>query len=349
MASNSRIGIVGGTGYTGAELVRLLAQHPSATLHCVSSRSLLGQPVAQHFPSLRGHVDLAFEAPDSARLRECALVFFATPHGVAMQSAQGLLDAGVRVVDLSADFRLRDVQAFERWYGMPHAAPELLREAAYGLPECNREAVRAARLVGNPGCYPTAVQLGLAPLLKAGCAELGSLVADAKSGVTGAGRDVKQASLFSENADSFRAYGVAGHRHHPEIMQELARMAGSEVDCAQINCVFTPHLLPIQRGILATLHVRLTREVDAQELFQKHYAEEPFVDVLPPGTLPETRNVRGSNRCQIAVVPQAGGRLVVLSVIDNLVKGASGQAVQNMNLLLGMDETAGLLQPALWP
>lgn len=340
-----RVGIVGGTGYTGAELVRLLSQHPKARLHCISSRALQGQPVADSFPSLRGFVDLVFEAPDSPRLRECALVFFATPHGVAMRAAGELLDAGVRVVDLSADFRLRDPSLFEHWYGLPHAAPGLLAEVAYGLPECNREAIAAARLVANPGCYPTAVQLGYAPLLRSGHAELASLVADAKSGVSGAGREAKQGSLFCENADSFRAYGVAGHRHHPEIVQELRRLAGSDA----VDCVFTPHLLPIQRGILATLHGCMHDAVDAQALFESHYADEPFVDVLPPGMLPETRNVRGTNRCQIAVVPQANRRLVVISVIDNLVKGASGQAVQNMNLMLGLDETAGLLQPALWP
>jgi len=344
MTSTLSVGLVGGTGYTGAELVRLLSAHPQAELVCISSRGQLGEPVAAAFPSLRGHTELRFAAPDDPALRACDAVFFATPHGTAMHAAAGLLEAGVRVIDLSADFRLRDPAVFRQWYGLEHAAPGLLAEAVYGLPERKREAIARARLIANPGCYPTAVQLALAPLLLAGCADRTSLVADCKSGVTGAGREARTGSLYSENADSFRAYGVAGHRHGAEISQELAEAAGAEVDC-----VFTPHLLPIQRGILATLHGRLTRETDIQALFEAHYADEPFVDVLPAGTLPETRNVRGSNRCQIAVVPQARGRFVVLSVIDNLVKGASGQAVQNMNLACGLDETAGLMQAALWP
>jgi N-acetyl-gamma-glutamyl-phosphate reductase len=340
----ARVGIVGGTGYTGAELVRLLAGHPGAELACISSRQHCGAAVAAMFPSLRGVTDLCFGDPEAAELRDCDVVFFATPHGVAMQAAPALLNAGVRVVDLSADFRLRDATVFERWYGMPHAAPETLAEAVYGLPELMREAVAGARLVANPGCYPTSVQLGFAPLLAAGLAAPESLVADVKSGVTGAGREAKTASLFSENHDSFRAYGAGGHRHGAEVNQELSRLAGAAVDC-----VFVPHLLPIQRGIHATLHARLLEARDLQALYEDFFRDEPFVDVLPAGALPETRNVRGSNRCQIAVVPQSGRRVTVCAVIDNLVKGASGQAIQNMNLMLGLDEAAGLDQPALWP
>lgn len=339
-----QVGIIGGTGYTGAELVRLLHSHPAAHLACISSRAHAGTRVTDMFPSLRGFCDLAFVMPDDEALGRCDVVFFATPHGVAMQAAPELLDAGVRVIDLSADFRLRDVEVFERWYGLPHAAPDWLARAAYGLSERYAAEIAQASLIANPGCYPTAVQLGLAPLLEAGLADTTQLVADVKSGITGAGREAKVGSLFAENADSFRAYGVAGHRHGPEVNQELSAMAGSAVDC-----VFTPHLLPIQRGILATLHVRLCAPTDVQALYESHYQKAPFVDILPAGTLPETRNVRGTNRCQIAVVPQAGDRLVVLSVIDNLVKGASGQAVQNMNIAFGLEETTGLLQPAIWP
>lgn len=339
-----RVGIVGGTGYTGAELVRLLSMHAAAELVCITSRQNAGRPVVELFPALRGVTELAFEDPETPSLRECEVVFFATPHGTAMQAAPALLDAGIRVVDLSADFRLRDTDVFQRWYGMPHGATDWLAQAVYGLPETMRASLPEARLVANPGCYPTAVQLGLAPLLAAGAADLSSLIADVKSGVTGAGREARTGSLFSENHDSFRAYGAAGHRHAPEVNQELGRMAGSDVDC-----VFTPHLLPIQRGIHATLHARLTDAVDLQALYAEHYRDEPFVDVLPAGVLPETRNVRGTNRCQIAVVPQSAHRVVICSVIDNLVKGASGQAVQNMNLMLGLDETLGLALPPLWP
>ncbi|MCR9091356.1 N-acetyl-gamma-glutamyl-phosphate reductase [Algiphilus sp.] len=342
--NKARVGIVGGTGYTGAELMRLLAAHPRVELVCITSRKLAGQRVTDSFPSLRGHVDLVFEAPDAGQLSRCDVVFFATPHGTAMQEAPALLDAGIKVVDLSADFRLRDADVFAQWYGMTHTATGWLERAAYGLPETHREDIRAAALTANPGCYPTAVQLGLAPLLKACVVDLESLVADVKSGVTGAGREAKTGSLFCENNDSFRAYGVAGHRHGPEVNQELSWLAGAEVDC-----VFTPHLLPIQRGILATLHLRVRAAGDIQAMYEAHYADEPFVDVLPAGQSPETRNVRGTNRCQIGIVPIAGERVVVLSVIDNLVKGASGQAVQNMNLMMGFEEGTALMQPGLWP
>ena len=340
----ARVGIVGGTGYTGAELVRLLAGHPGAELACISSRQHRGEAVAAMFPSLRGVTDLRFGDPDTPELRDCDVVFFATPHGIAMRAAPALLEAGVRVIDLSADFRLRDAAVFERWYGMSHEAPEALAESVYGLSELMREAIAGARLVANPGCYPTAVQLGFAPLLAEGLLVPESMVADVKSGVTGAGREAKTGNLFSENHDSFRAYGAGGHRHGVEVNQELSRIAGVPVDC-----IFTPHLLPIQRGIHATLHARLHEAQDLQALYEGFYRDEPFVDVLPVGVLPETRNVRGSNRCQIAVVPQSGQRVTVCAVIDNLVKGASGQAIQNMNLMLGLDEAAGLAQPALWP
>lgn len=340
-----KVGVVGGTGYTGVELLRLLAQHPQVELKAVTSRGEAGTLVADMFPSLRGRVSLAFSDPANADLAACDLVFFATPNGIAMQQAAALLDAGVRVIDLAADFRIRDIAEWEKWYGMKHAAPDWVAKAVYGLPEYNREAIRGARLVANPGCYPTAVQLGFRPLLAAGCVDASSLVADAKSGVSGAGRKAETHILFSEAADSFKAYGVPGHRHLPEIRQGLRQLAGEEV-----GLTFVPHLVPMIRGIHATLYARLTREIDLQGLFAEAYAGEPFVDVLPAGSHPDTRSVRSANTCRIAVHrPQGGDVVVVLSVIDNLVKGAAGQAIQNMNLMFGVNETDGLCQLPVLP
>jgi len=340
-----KVGIVGGTGYTGVELLRLLAAHPQAALQVITSRADASTPVSQMFPSLRGHVDLPFTHPDEAHLEQCDLVFFATPNGIAMQQARALLDAGVRVIDLAADFRIRDIAAWEKWYGMAHACPDLVAEAVYGLPEMNRAQIKTARLVANPGCYPTAVQLGFIPLLEEGVIEAGGLIADAKSGVSGAGRKAEIGFLFSEAADNFKAYGVGGHRHLPEIRQGLARAAGHEV-----GLTFVPHLTPMIRGIHATLYGRLVRETDMQALFEQRYANEPFVDVMPVGSHPETRSVRGANRCRIAVHrPQGGDTVVVLSVIDNLVKGAAGQAVQNMNIMFGLPEGLALDNLPLLP
>ncbi len=341
-----KIGIVGGTGYTGVELLRLLALHPAAELVAITSRGEKGIPVSQWFPNLRGRVDLAFVEPDDALLKRCDVVFFATPNGTAMKSAPTLLEAGVKIIDLAADFRLRQVAEWEQWYGMPHACPELLEEAVYGLPEINREAIRKARLVANPGCYPTAVQLGFLPLLTAGVVDRSSLIADAKSGASGAGRKAEVGILLCEAGDNFKAYGVSGHRHLPEICQGLTTLAGAPVDL-----VFVPHLTPMIRGIHATLYATLTDlDVDLQALFEQHYASEPFVDVLPPKSHPETRSVRGANHCRLAVHrPQNGKIVVVLSVIDNLVKGAAGQAVQNMNLMFDLPEMTGLEQIALLP
>jgi N-acetyl-gamma-glutamyl-phosphate reductase len=340
-----KAGIVGGTGYTGVELLRLLAQHPHCELRAITSRKEAGMPVAEMFPNLRGHVDLRFSEPAAAGLEKCDVVFFATPNGVAMQEARALVDAGARIVDLAADFRIRDVAVWEQWYKMKHACPELVAEAVYALPEINREQIRKARVIANPGCYPTAVQLGFLPLLEAGCVDLDHLIADAKSGVSGAGRKAETHILHAEASDNFKAYGVPGHRHHPEISQGLARAAGREV-----NLVFVPHLTPMIRGIHATLYAQLTKDVDLQALYEKRYAGEAFVDVMPAGSHPETRSVRGANHCRIAVHrPQGGDTVVVLSVIDNLVKGAAGQAVQNMNLMFGLAEDAGLKQVALLP
>jgi N-acetyl-gamma-glutamyl-phosphate reductase len=290
-------------------------------------------------------VNLTFTDPAKAKLKDCDVVFFATPNGIAMQQTQELLDVGVRVIDLAADFRIKDIPTWEKWYGMSHASPKLVAEAVYGLPEINREQIKSARLVANPGCYPTAVQLGFLPLLKAGLVDTSHLIADAKSGVSGAGRKLETPFMYVEAADSFKAYGVAGHRHLPEISQGLTTMSGSP-----IKLTFVPHLLPMIRGIHATLYATLKTQADLQALFEHTYANEPFVDVLPAGAHPDTRSVRGSNHCRIAVhKPQDGDTVVVLSVIDNLVKGAAGQAIQNMNLMLGYPETSGLENVPLMP
>ncbi len=345
-----KAGIVGGTGYTGVELLRLLVAHPNVALQAITSRSEAGMPVAQMFPSLRGHVDLCFETPEQAGLEGCDVVFFATPHGVAMQQAPALLAHGVRLIDLAADFRLQDTARFEQWYKMPHACPEVLRESVYGLPELNRKAIVGARVVGNPGCYPTTVLLGLAPLFADGRAYVDPLhiIADCKSGVSGAGRKAAVGTLFSEASDNFKAYGLPGHRHHPEITEHLHGLAGTAV-----NVTFVPHLVPMIRGMFSTLYLRIAPEAmatDFQALYARHYAGEPFVDVMPAGSLPETRSVRGANTLRIAVHrPDGGDHLVVLVVQDNLVKGASGQAIQNMNLMFGLPEGAGLGHAGLLP
>lgn len=340
-----KIGIVGGTGYTGVELLRILARHPQAQLVAITSRKETGVPVAEMFPSLRGSVDLKFSDPKDAGLASCDVVFFATPNGIAMTEAPALLSAGVKVIDLAADFRIKDITVWEKWYGMTHACPDLVKEAVYGLPEVNREAIKGARIVANPGCYPTATQLGFLPLVEAGVVDDQHLIADTKSGVSGAGRKAETHILFSEASDNFKAYGVAGHRHLPEVRQGITRAAGHEV-----ALTFVPHLVPMIRGIHATLYARLTKEVDLQALFEKRYAGEPFVDVLPAGSQPDTRSVRASNLCRIAVHrPQGGDMVVVLSVIDNLVKGAAGQAIQNMNLMFGLPETLGLTQVPVLP
>jgi N-acetyl-gamma-glutamyl-phosphate reductase len=340
-----KAGIGGGTGYTGVELLRLLAAHPDVEIAAITSRGEAGTPVARMFPSLRGRVDIAFSDPAQTDLTACQCVFFATPNGVAMGHARPLVDAGVKVIDLSADFRLKDIATWERWYKMKHAAPDLVAQAVYGLPEINREMIRGARLIANPGCYATAVQLALLPLVETDLVDRGHLVADAKSGVSGAGRKAEVDILFAEAGDNFKAYALGGHRHHPEIVQGLKGASGRDV-----GLTFVPHLVPMIRGILATVYARVTKEADFQQLFEKRYAGEPFVDVLPPGTQPETRWVRGSNHCRIAVHrPMGGDTLVVLAVEDNLVKGAAGQAVQNMNLAFGFPETRGLDQVALLP
>ncbi len=351
-----QVGIIGGTGYTGVELLRILANHPSVTIRVITSRSEQGVKVAEMFPNLRGAVDLEFKSPTLAELADCDVVFFATPNGVAMGQVPELLEAGIRVIDLSADFRIKDAGQWSQWYGQPHACPEVIATAVYGLPEMNREQVKGARLVANPGCYPTAVQLGFLPLLSHDLVDAGSLIADAKSGVSGAGRSPAIATLAGECSESFKAYGVAGHRHLPEISQGL-----QEVAKERVGLTFVPHLTPMIRGIHATLYATLNEraladaalnngETKLQSIYESCYRDEPFVDVMPAGSHPETRSVKGANHCRIAVHrPQGGNVIVVLAVIDNLVKGAAGQAVQNMNLMFGLDETTGLAAIGLLP
>ncbi len=344
-----KVGIVGGTGYTGVELLRLLALHPQVELTAITSRGDAGLAVADMFPSLRGLVNLVFTDPATANLTACDVVFFATPHGVAMTQTPALLAAGVKVIDLAADFRLQDVAVFEQWYKMPHSCTDILKDAVYGIPELYREQVKHAKVIGNPGCYPTTVLLGLAPLLEQGLLDLSvPIIADAKSGVSGAGRKAEVATLFAEASDNMKAYGVAGHRHHPEIHAQLTQLAKTNLEL-----IFVPHLVPMIRGMLSTIYVKLSAKannVDLQVLFEKRYANEQFVDVLPAGTLPETRSVRGANQLRIALHKQADtGYLTIIVVQDNLVKGAAGQAVQNMNIMFGFAENAGLQVVPLLP
>ena len=344
-----KIGIVGGTGYTGVELLRLLAVHPHSELTCITSRGEAGLAVADMFPSLRGFVDLKFSDPATANLSACDVVFFATPHGVAMSQAEALLKANVKIIDLAADFRLQNVATFEKWYKMPHTCADILKDAVYGIPELYRENIKNAQVIGNPGCYPTTVLLGLAPLLEQGLIDFSApIIADCKSGVSGAGRKAEVATLFAEASDNMKAYGVAGHRHHPEIHAQINQLAGSKVDF-----IFVPHLVPMIRGMLSTIYVKLSNKannLDLQALFEKHYANEQFVDVLSAGTMPETRSVRGSNQLRMALQSHADtGYLTIVVVQDNLVKGAAGQAVQNMNIMFNFDENSGLAIVPLLP
>ena len=349
-----KVGIVGGTGYTGVELLRLLAAHPEVEIQVITSRSEKGLPVADMYPNLRGHLDIAFSEPDMKILTQCDVVFFATPNGIAMTMARELVDAGVKVIDLAADFRIKDIKEWSKWYGMEHACPELVEQAVYGLPEVNRAEIKKAQLIANPGCYPTAVQLGLLPLIENGLIDTDNLIADAKSGVSGAGRTAAVATLQAESSENFKAYAVAGHRHLPEIKQGLA-LANIKSNKSEVGLTFVPHLVPMIRGIHATCYATLKDKkkntaAQLQALYEKQYADEVFVDVLPAGSFPETRSVKGANHCRMAIhVPQEGNTVVILSVIDNLVKGAAGQAVQNMNIMFALNEDAGLTAIALVP
>jgi N-acetyl-gamma-glutamyl-phosphate reductase len=340
-----KVGIVGATGYTGVELLRLLINHPKVTIQSITSRGEAGKYVSDLFPNLRGHIDQKFSLPDLEQLAACDLVFFATPHCVAMEMVPELIEHGVKVIDLSADFRLRDAAQWEHWYNMPHTCPELLSEAVYGLPEVNRDAIKSAQLIAVPGCYPTATQLGFIPLLEQGLIDTEHLIADVKSGVSGAGRKAAIGTLLTESSENMKAYAVTGHRHLPEITQGL-----NDISNDAVTLTFVPHLTPMIRGIHATLYGNLKRNFDLQALFEQRYANEPFVDILPPGSHPETRTVAGTNMCRIAVhQSEQSNTVIVLSVIDNLVKGASGQAIQNMNILFDLPEEMGLNLIAVIP
>ncbi|ENV79342.1 N-acetyl-gamma-glutamyl-phosphate reductase [Acinetobacter ursingii ANC 3649] len=346
------VGIVGGTGYTGVELLRLLLRHPQVTVRVLTSRTEAGKRVADMFPSLRGHTDLEFSDLNLDLLKQCDVVFFATPHGVAMQHAKELVAAQTKVIDLAADFRLQNLEQFEKWYGLQHSCPDVLKDSAYGLTELNREKIKKASVIGNPGCYPTTVQLGLAPLLKSeqNLVNPSCIIIDAKSGVSGAGRKASMGMIYSENADNFKAYGVSGHRHHPEIVEALENISGQKGVFDHI--VFVPHLVPMIRGMLSTIYLDLTEQganTDIQALYEQFYADEKFVDVMPPNSSPETRSVRGANELRIALYKPQPHKLIVLSVQDNLVKGAAGQAVQNMNLMFDFAEDAGLTGIGLLP
>jgi N-acetyl-gamma-glutamyl-phosphate reductase len=337
-----RVGIIGATGYTGLELVRLLHKHPKVQITALTSEQRAGERFSEIFPTYQGEVDLDFEALDPKSIGPKAdVVFLCLPHQKAMETAKAFLDQGLAVIDLSADFRLSAAEVYESWYG-PHRCHELLKEAVYGLPELHREQIRKAKLVANPGCYPTSCILGLAPLIKHQAIDLETIHCDSKSGVSGAGRTVAESNLFCEVNEDFKAYKVGEHRHTPEIEQELSRLAGK-----QVMVSFTPHLLPLDRGILSTLYAKAKIPMEGKSLHQLYsdfYQKEPFVRVRPLGTFPSTQEVRMKNYCDLGVHwdPRTG-RVVIISAIDNLTKGASGQAVQNMNLMKGLDETTGLL------
>lgn len=344
-----KVAVVGASGYTGVELLRLLHCHPEVAVTCITSEQSAGKPVAEIFPTLRSRYSQVLENLEPVRVADKAdLVFTALPHKAAMEVVPTFLKLGKRVIDLSADYRFSDAAVYERWYE-PHMNPELLAKAVYGLPEVRRAKIKGAKLVGNPGCYPTSVILGLMPLLKNGLIDHTTIIADSKSGVSGAGRGAKVENLYCEVNDGFKAYGVGGvHRHIPEIEQELSLVAGE-----QITISFTPHLVPMDRGILSTIYARLSVSASAADLVKLYadfYDGEPFVRVLPAGSFPSTAHVRGSNFCDIGVaVDSRTGRVVVVSAIDNLVKGAAGQAVQNMNIVFGLPETLALEGLALFP
>ena len=340
------IGIVGATGYTGIELLRILALHPEANVVAITSSQHEGQALSDVFPVFRNSYDLGFTAHSNSSLEQCDLVFFATPHATAMNMVAPLLAKGVRIIDLSADYRLNNATIWEDWYQVKHASPELLADAVYGLPEINRNSIKDAQLIANPGCYPTAISLAVIPLLKAKAINTDSIIADAKSGVSGAGRKAATGSLFAEVSENFKAYGVSGHRHLPEIEQTLTTVAGT-----QVTLEFVPHLLPMIRGILATVYVELNDvEMNAHQLIDEYYSSEAFVDILPFQSMPDTASVRASNLCRIGVEQRSGRkRVIIISVIDNLVKGAAGQAVHNMNIAYGFPESMGIDSIAVYP
>ncbi len=344
----TKVGIIGATGYTGVELLRLLLHHPEVEVTALTSQKYAGVPIGQVFPSLTKHLQLKCEELSVEEIsKKTDFIYTAVPHKTAMETVPLFYRMGKKVVDLSADFRLKDPEVYERWY-QKHTASDLLSESVYGLPELHRDKIRNARIVGNPGCYPTGALIGLIPLIKKGLITPEGIVVDSKSGVSGAGRDVVLESLFCEVNEGVKAYKIFAHRHTPEIEQELSLLAQKK-----IAVTFVPHLIPMDRGVLTTLYVQLTKKMKTEELlnaFQECYEGEPFVRIYPKGKLPNTKDVRGSNFCDIgAVVSEADGRAVVVAAIDNLVKGASGEAIQNMNIMLGYPETMGLDMVPLFP
>jgi N-acetyl-gamma-glutamyl-phosphate reductase len=344
----TRVGIIGATGYTGVELLRLLLLHPEVEVTALTSQKYAGIPIDQVFPSLKKHLPLTCEELTVEHIsKKTDFIFTAVPHKTAMETVPLFYRQGKRVVDLSADFRFRDPAVYERWY-QKHTSTDLLPESVYGLPELHREKIRNAKIVGNPGCYPTGALIGLIPLVKKGMVSLENVVIDSKSGVSGAGRDAVLESLFCEVNEGVKAYKIFEHRHLPEIEQELSEIARKKVSVS-----FVPHLIPMDRGILTTLYLVLTKRWKTEEVlntFQEHYQKEPFVRIYPKGKFPNTKDVRGSNYCDIGVkVNEAEDRAVIVTAIDNLVKGASGEAVQNMNIMLGYPETMGLKVLPLFP
>ena len=344
-----RVAIIGATGYTGAELLRLLNRHPKVILSAVTSERQVGKPIAQLFPHIYNAPDLICESFDLEALSQKADFFFlALPHTKGMGIVDPLIENGKKVVDLSADFRLRDPDLYARWYNTPHEKPVLLKKSVYGLPEIYRDQIKQSDLVANPGCYPTAALLGLAPLLKNFWIDPSSIIIDAKSGISGSGRNPQLPTLFSEANESLSAYKVLNHRHQPEIDQEVSALAGSS-----FSVTFVPHLVPMTRGILTTIYAKMTSSINSRNLreqFLSFYKTEPFIRILPEGTWPNTGNVRGSNVCHIGItVDQDSERVIVVTAIDNLVKGASGQALQNMNLMMGFEESLSLHDSALFP
>jgi N-acetyl-gamma-glutamyl-phosphate reductase len=345
MNKKTRVSVFGGTGYTGVELIRLLLNHPNVEIYQITSRNDKGKRVDEIYPSFRGVLNNILVSPEDADLKNVDIVFFATPNGIAMNYAEGLIEAGKLVIDLAADFRIKDQGIWEKWYGVEHKSPNLINKAVYGLPEINRDSIKKSKLVANPGCYPTAIQLALIPLLEKKLISSTNIIADAKSGISGAGRNPELKLLMSEADEDFKAYGIGGHRHLPEIEQNLTYVSGENV-----KLTFIPHLVPMVRGIFATIYVECIKNFKAKDIFESYYKDEPFVDIMESNIYPNTKSVRASNFCRISFYKeQDTNRLIIFSVIDNLMKGAAGQAVQNMNIMMDWQETLGLNSVPITP
>ncbi|MFP6637443.1 MAG: N-acetyl-gamma-glutamyl-phosphate reductase [Nitrospinaceae bacterium] len=343
-----KVSIAGASGYTGLELIRLLVNHPDVELTVLTSETFQGQTIAEVFPSLNGVVDLKLRPLDESIANDCGVLFLALPHTTAMSKVPAYLKYDCKVIDLSADYRLKDPKAYTDWYSVTHTNPELLEQVVYGLPELHREAIQSAQFIANPGCYPTSVILALAPLLQTDWVDLDSIISDSKSGVSGAGRKPSLTTQYSEVNEGVNPYGLADHRHTPEMEQELSAVAGKPV-----RLTFSPHLMPMIRGMLSTIYINLNQTLTDEKLvehYRNFYKDESFIRVLNPGKFASTRYVLSSNFCDIGLkVDSRNQRLIITSAIDNLIKGASGQAIQNMNIMLGLDEKTGLMAPAIFP